>query len=788
MAQEDPTQVFNSNSSAISPSAPDAEVYLAAQVERARDAIIKSYRVVKIPDYFLNAWLPLLGPSRWLTVLAFRQLAFVHRCTERTGSQPTKTTLRELARWSGQSRPQMHKLLRKPQLLSWFVQPAEGTLGAHPGGRSERRTYLVRIEIPLTPRDQAKLQGFLRQHRPTDDEGWLNLLHGALAAKEKESELPAGVALPDSPLTIQRMVGDLRGADQPLSEELDWACDELLERWQTQNFGQMTHYFVKRWLPHLTAGLACLLIWTRRHANLPHNEAQVGQVRVTGWRTLAQAVGVTPKTVRRWFSDAERYPHTPAFISPSAVYAGAGEVEQITADSIEVAGQTFAVLQTTLIKDPIRPGDMVRLTAERSDGRLLARSLELAHQADVFLRLHQTSLRFDVKLTEPIHPDDREHYRLMLAEGDPALSAGSLLRPNTGPGTGNQVQAGTKVDKPFVEIDIEQPKVDASGPSIDKPLPEKDNGRPEINYLSTKVEISTPEVDSQPTEMDALRGSLRNNKNLSKISQQELPLAPSTTIHEPSPNPEQAELFDSEAQEWNIASILAQGAIPTQDRQLILSGGWQLQEQFIAWLLWSMATRTIDVPVLHAVSRVRRGEEAPRGFGEIASASPNQLAQWLGRGHWEGEAPPEHRQAVRQLRRNDAYDKLVALGAIPRELRIDREAAQRKNEGGEEGGEEGEKARSLRAAVNAKGLTAEDAWRRAKGTLQIELPPATFDNWVRDIELEDFSGNDTLVLLAANPYARDWLSDRLVKVVQHVLEGVTGRSLNVRFVSPEDLG
>jgi chromosomal replication initiator protein len=87
------------------------------------------------------------------------------------------------------------------------------------------------------------------------------------------------------------------------------------------------------------------------------------------------------------------------------------------------------------------------------------------------------------------------------------------------------------------------------------------------------------------------------------------------------------------------------------------------------------------------------------------------------------------------------------------------------------------------AAGSSGGLrmNAERAWEAALGQLQLDLPRASFDTWVRDTELLTYE-DGTLVVGVQNPYARDWLEDRLLASVQKILAGLMGRTVEVRFV------
>jgi chromosomal replication initiator protein len=78
-------------------------------------------------------------------------------------------------------------------------------------------------------------------------------------------------------------------------------------------------------------------------------------------------------------------------------------------------------------------------------------------------------------------------------------------------------------------------------------------------------------------------------------------------------------------------------------------------------------------------------------------------------------------------------------------------------------------------------MNAERAWEAALGQLQLDLPRASFDTWVRDAELLAYE-DGTFVIGVQNAYARDWLEDRLLGTVQKTLGGLMGRTVEARFV------
>jgi chromosomal replication initiator protein len=78
-------------------------------------------------------------------------------------------------------------------------------------------------------------------------------------------------------------------------------------------------------------------------------------------------------------------------------------------------------------------------------------------------------------------------------------------------------------------------------------------------------------------------------------------------------------------------------------------------------------------------------------------------------------------------------------------------------------------------------MDAERIWQAALGELQMGMPRAAYDTWVRDAELLAYE-DGAFVVGVQNAYARDWLHDRMLATVKRVLTGLAGRAVEVRFV------
>ena len=78
-------------------------------------------------------------------------------------------------------------------------------------------------------------------------------------------------------------------------------------------------------------------------------------------------------------------------------------------------------------------------------------------------------------------------------------------------------------------------------------------------------------------------------------------------------------------------------------------------------------------------------------------------------------------------------------------------------------------------------MNAEQAWQSVLGQLQMEMPRASFDTWVRDTHVVSYD-EGVLTIGVRNAYARDWLESRLLSTVGRLLAGMMDRTVDVRFV------
>ena len=84
-------------------------------------------------------------------------------------------------------------------------------------------------------------------------------------------------------------------------------------------------------------------------------------------------------------------------------------------------------------------------------------------------------------------------------------------------------------------------------------------------------------------------------------------------------------------------------------------------------------------------------------------------------------------------------------------------------------------------------MEGKQAWNAALGQLQLEMPKAAYDTWVRDAELIS-AADGNFQIGVKNAYARDWLESRLKSTITKLLSGSLNRPIELTFEVKHDNG
>jgi len=78
-------------------------------------------------------------------------------------------------------------------------------------------------------------------------------------------------------------------------------------------------------------------------------------------------------------------------------------------------------------------------------------------------------------------------------------------------------------------------------------------------------------------------------------------------------------------------------------------------------------------------------------------------------------------------------------------------------------------------------MKAEQAWQAALGQLQVDMPRASFDTWVRNAEVVSYE-DQVFIIGVTNAYARDWLESRLTSKINRLLCGIMNKTVITKFI------
>ena len=249
-------------------------------------AVVRDDVVMGVSRYFLERWVPLLGPDVAALINALRQLDF--RCK----GEVITLSGEALAREAAMSRRHLYDCLDAPALNA-FVRVEAGERRQAPDGTIAQlpNRYHVRMDDPLSPADAEHLFSLLPRLGATP----LDAARQALALDPRQlwAADPCAPALrfPHSRAwnahdVIKRAFPRWRAADRPQQQELSRLA-EALHRHVTlvREDGRASkvivpQYFRRRWWPRLGHELAWAYLWLR---GMVYDNPAEGQRRDTCW-------------------------------------------------------------------------------------------------------------------------------------------------------------------------------------------------------------------------------------------------------------------------------------------------------------------------------------------------------------------------------------------------------------------------------------------------------------------------------------------------------------------------
>lgn len=425
-----------------------------------------------VTRYFIDEWVPLLGPSlAWLVVGLRQQCFWNHRrdwciIDKATLSQDTALNQRTIER-----------CLKKP-LSRWFVLEVAHRYRyrSHLGKKvRDKNRYQLLLDEPLSPRHQLGLAQLLKDLTPSH----IDSLDAALVALEALLDIPHLTDkisyTGDIPKDLQRrtiieLVEETAAVDfrHYATDErvitIDQRCAQLYNRIvQPNKIYVGWQYFRLEWVPLLGHALAWIVIYLRRHCFWDDTSGELRDTIHCFKKEMAAAIGQTSRNLANLMDN----PHTSLFFSimpPDYAAEGDRPVRKVSRNSA-------TLYQTRLVDEPLTPADQQHVAeALRSQlqGEVYGRNPEngqlnlfpifdrlssnrqnfaYGHLAEITPESNQQECRSDTG-TEEILPQHEERYT---GKNAATLSKDSLLLSNKKEIQAKQYQA-VEIDQKGVRL------------------------------------------------------------------------------------------------------------------------------------------------------------------------------------------------------------------------------------------------------------------------------------------------------------------------------------------------
>lgn len=536
------------------------------------DEIVRPERAASVPRYYLRL-LPYLGLDlAWIPV-AFRQVAYFRGLAFEPGDS-LQCSIRELALWAGMTRRNLFRRITDPR-LGWFVrrsqQDPQWTVGADGIPHRDALTWDVILSMPLTPADQRSLESFLRRR----------LEQGLTPSQALKAayQLPLDELLPwPEAIEVTEADAEPQGVAQVVSRVLNFGTDQHALRkladalaYKIAGYGEpleISHYFIRTWLPRLSPGEAWLVHYLRW---LAAGQGATGEVTIPGgYPALARRLGVTVKTIHRWLTSL--HPDS----RPLGLF-----VQKVR--SVRHGDRSIDLTLVVRPEEPINPAD------EAAAGARVGGEPEG----------HSVTIEDD--------PQGHSVTYGQFLQGQ-SVTHGPPSAPREPP------TAGAPGGHPVIHGD------NPSGhPVTHGPPPQ---GQSVTHAIQGQ---GHPVIHASPRETDIL-SPLKGGGGLSSQTHEHLREESSSSFTGDSLSAAEPDVTHGAANSWDLTRLLQLASVhPVKAREL--EGASAVA--WVSWLLYwaSPAGAKLNDPIGHTVSRIREAPQAPMGgpYARLAALGPDEL-------------------------------------------------------------------------------------------------------------------------------------------------------------------
>jgi hypothetical protein len=774
------------------------------------NAITQPDRKFVVTHYFLDEWVPLLGPSLAWLVVALRQRCFWNK--RHDWCIVDKATL---ARDTAMQERTIERCLKKP-FSDWFIIDVTHRYRYRTDlGKKvrDKNRYHMLLDEPLSPRHQIGLTRLLRQTIPANmeplDAALVTLqtllslphLNDKISYKGKfDKNLPRRSVLE----LVEEVLGIdlLDHADDERLTLIDHSCAQLYNKIvQPNKIYVGWQYFRLNWLEHLGHSLAWMIIYLRRRCYWDEKSGELRDSCRLFKKDLAAAIGQTPRNLANLMDND----YIPLFFTCPTPDDPDYPLE--AGDSASRKGPTF--YHVRMVDEPLTPADQAYMAAElrgRLQGEFYGTDLENG-QLNLFPIIDQASNRQNFaygQVEENLSGRETKKSRVDHDQSE-EKSVREVKKSRSGDGEKEDLslrrQQKSRLDEAKPEnLPVRRQQIPSkeeenlSGRWQKKDRPDPDNaqaeklsGRPEERNQEQNIQIeimSDRWGDESPTDdrggermsvsqSKKSRLDEREKENLSQpvldITRKNVAtLKDSLILSEPKKQHQQQKPAAA------LREILEKLEIQEPVRSRLLTDPEITAIKVKAWALYAETQSGLLKPKSYVIKRLLAHDAPPENFIDFARLDEvtwtlfEDIAQalYLGQGV-DVEFPPDLIEIF--IRWADVYNDMdptetryhlahaLAEMAEPKDVAV--ETASQPDQGGE---------------------WARQVWRLTLDQLRLKLTKPVFDTWLRQTSVLTYR-QDRLVIGVQNDYAKDWLENRLIEIIERALTNVAGEPIAVEF-------
>ncbi len=77
----------------------------------------------------------------------------------------------------------------------------------------------------------------------------------------------------------------------------------------------------------------------------------------------------------------------------------------------------------------------------------------------------------------------------------------------------------------------------------------------------------------------------------------------------------------------------------------------------------------------------------------------------------------------------------------------------------------------------------DNLWQKVLEKIQENLSKPSFETWFQETKIIAIQ-NNLLIIEVPNEFAKDWIETRYSKLIAEIVENITNKSLDIKFVMP----